>query len=75
MLARGARVSVTAEGSSSVLLEERAFLPRETARPLSADLSSLAGKRVTLRLMVEETHESAAPLVFEAPKIELRIEG
>jgi hypothetical protein len=73
MLARGARVSVTVEGSS-VLLEERAFLPRETARPLSVDLSSLAGKRVTLRLEVEETHEGETPLVFEAPKIELRVE-
>ncbi|MGZ5381500.1 MAG: hypothetical protein ACXWFQ_06535 [Thermoanaerobaculia bacterium] len=68
MLGRGARVSVTAEGSS-VVLEERAFLPRETARPLSVDLSSLAGKRVTLRLAAEETHEGATPLVFEAPQV------
>jgi hypothetical protein len=74
MLGRGARVSVTAEGSS-VLLEERAFLPRKEARPLSVDLSSLAGKRVTLRLAAEETHEGETPLVFEAPKIELRVEG
>ena len=73
MLARGARVSVTAEGSPASL-EERAFLPRETARPLSVDLSSLAGKRATLRLAAEETHEGATPLVFEAPKIELRVE-
>ncbi|HEX7615038.1 MAG TPA: hypothetical protein VF554_07130, partial [Thermoanaerobaculia bacterium] len=71
-LARGARVSVTAEGSPASL-EERAFLPRETARPLSVDLSSLAGRTVTLRLSAEETHEGATPLVFEAPKIELRI--
>jgi hypothetical protein len=67
-LGRGARVSVTAEGSS-VVLEERAFLPRETARPLSVDLSSLAGKRVTLRLAAEETHEGETPLVFEAPQV------
>jgi hypothetical protein len=65
---RGARVSVTAEGSS-VLLDERAFLPRETARPFSVDLSSLAGKRITLRLAAEETHEGASPLVFEAPRV------
>ena len=71
-LARGARVSVTAEGSPASL-EERAFLPRETARPLSVDLSSLAGRTVTLRLSAEETHEGTTPLVFEAPKIELRI--
>jgi len=74
MLARGARVSVTAEGSS-VTLDKRAFVPRETARPLSVDLSSLAGKRVTLRLAAEETPEGAMPLVFEAPKIELRVDG
>jgi hypothetical protein len=73
-LGRGARVSVTA-GGLPVLLEERAFLPREEARPLSVDLSSLAGKRITLRLFAEETHEGETPLVFEAPKIELRVDG
>jgi hypothetical protein len=72
-LGRGARVSVTAEGSSSVLLDERAFLPRETARPLSVDLSSLAGQRVTLRLAAEETQEGATPLVFKAPRILLAL--
>jgi hypothetical protein len=73
-LGRGACVSVTA-GGLPVLLEERAFLPREEARPLSVDLSSLAGKRITLRLFAEETHEGETPLVFEAPKIELRVDG
>ena len=73
MLARAARVSVAAEGSPASL-EERVFLPRETARPLSVDLSTLAGKRITLRLMAEETQEGATPLIFEAPKIELRVE-
>jgi hypothetical protein len=73
MFGRGARVSVTAEGL--VFLEERAFLPRETARPLSIDLLALAGKRITLRLAAEETHEGETPLIFEAPKIELRVGG
>jgi hypothetical protein len=73
-LGRGAHVSVTAEDSPASL-EERVFLPRETARPLSVDLSSLAGKRVTLRLAAEETPGGATPLVFEAPKIELRVDG
>jgi hypothetical protein len=73
MLGRGVRVSVTAEGSSA-FLEERAFLPREAARPLSVDLSSLAGKRITLRLYAEETHEGETPLVFGAPKVEIRAE-
>ena len=72
-LARGARVSVTAEGSS-VFLEERTFLPRETARPLSVDLSSLAGRRITLRLAAEETHEGETPLVFEAPRVLLTLD-
>jgi hypothetical protein len=70
-LGRGARVSVTAEGSP-VVLEERAFLPRDTARPLSVDLSSLAGKRITLRLEAEEA-AGGGPLILEAPKIELRL--
>ena len=74
MLGRGVRVSVTAEGSSA-FLEERAFLPRETARPLSIDLLALAGKRITLCLAAEETHEGETPLIFEAPKIELRVGG
>jgi hypothetical protein len=74
LLGRAARVSVVAEGSSA-LLDERMFLPRETARPLSVDLSSLAGKRITLRLAAEETQPGATPLIFEAPKIEIRAEN
>ncbi len=73
-LGRGARVSVTAEGSPPVLLDARAFLPRDTAWPLSLDLSSLAGKSLTLHLAGEETQSGATPLIFEAPKIELRTE-
>jgi hypothetical protein len=72
-LARGARVSVTMEGSP-VFLEELTFLPSETARPLSVDLSSLAGKRITLRLFGEETHEGDSPLVFEAPRVVLALD-
>ena len=65
---RGARVSITAEGSS-VLLDERAFLFRETASALSLDLSPLAGKKITLRLTSEGAPEGATPLVFEAPRV------
>ncbi len=71
---RGARVSLTAEGSP-VSLDERAFVPREKAKRLSVDLSTLAGKRITLHLAGEETQEGATPLVFEAPKIQLRVGG
>jgi hypothetical protein len=73
-LGRGAHVSVTAEGSQ-VVLDARAFLPRETTRLLSLDLSQLAGRSVTLRLAAEESQEGATPLILEAPKIELRIGG
>lgn len=65
---RAARVSVTAE-DSSVLLEGRASVSREAAQPLSVDLSSLAGKRVTLRLAAEKSQAGATPLVFEAPRV------
>jgi hypothetical protein len=67
-LGRAARVSIAAEGSS-VLVEERAFLPRDTAHSLSVDLSSLAGKKITLRLAAEETQAGAIPLIFEAPRV------
>jgi hypothetical protein len=73
-LGRGARVLVTAE-ASSVFLDERAFVPRELARHLSVDLSSLAGKSITLRFAAEEAPESGTPLIFEAPKIDVRVEG
>jgi hypothetical protein len=72
-LGRGARVSVTAE-RSTVVLDERTFLPRETAQPLSVDLSSLAGKHVTLRLATEETQEDGTPLVFEVPRVLLTLD-
>jgi hypothetical protein len=53
--------------------DERALLPDHgAARPLSIDLSSLAGKRVRLRLAAEKTTDDVVPLVFEAPKIEAR---
>ncbi len=69
---RAAHVSVTSE-ESPIRLDGRAFLSPGKAAPLSLDLSPLAGKKITLRLTAEETHEGKAPLVFEAPKIELRL--
>ena len=73
-VARGARVSVTAAGSTD-FSEARALLPHGAAQPLSIDLSPLAGKRITLRLSADDTHEGGTPLVFEAPKIEIRTEA
>ena len=70
---RAAHVSVMSE-ESPVRLDGRAFLSPGNPAPLSLDLSPLAGKRITLRLTAEETPDFAAPLVFEAPKIELRLD-
>ncbi len=67
-LGRGARVSVTEESASAVL-DERAFIPRDTSQPLSVDLSSRARKYVTLRIASEETQQGVAPLIFEAPRV------
>jgi hypothetical protein len=73
-LGRGAHVSVTPAGSS-LALDARAFVPAETTAPLEVDLSTWAGKRITVTLAADETHEAALPLIFEAPRIELRLGG
>jgi hypothetical protein len=65
MLARGARVAVAGEGA-----EARTLVPAGGREPLSLDLRPYAGRTVALRLTAEEA-EGGAPLVFEAPKIEL----
>ncbi|MGA7992304.1 MAG: hypothetical protein WCC53_12775 [Thermoanaerobaculia bacterium] len=67
MLARGARVAVMGEA-----VETRVLVPAGGRELLSLDLRAYAGKTVTLRLTAEEA-EGDAPLVFEAPKIELRL--
>ena len=66
MLARGARVSAAGRG------EARALVPRGSEEPLSLDLATYAGQTVTLTLSAEEA-AGGGPLVFEAPKIELRL--
>jgi hypothetical protein len=67
MLARGARVAVA--GTTD---EERALVPAGNRVPLSLDLRAYAGRTVTLRIQTEEAR-LGAPLVFEAPRIELRL--
>ncbi|MGA7992303.1 MAG: hypothetical protein WCC53_12770 [Thermoanaerobaculia bacterium] len=67
MLARGARVAVMGDAG-----ETRVLVPAGGRELLSLDLRAYAGKTVTLRLTAEEV-EGGAPLVFEAPKIELRL--
>lgn len=67
MLARGASVAVAGGGD-----EARVLVPAGGREPLSLDFRAYAGRTVTLRLTAEEA-ERGAPLVFEAPKIELRL--
>jgi hypothetical protein len=69
MLARGARVDVAGEDAGA-----RALVPAGGREPLRLDLEAFAGKTVTLRLTAEEA-EGGAPLVLEAPKIEIRAEA
>ncbi len=72
--ARARRARLGHGGGLVRLARERTFLPREETRPLSIDLSTLAGRNVTLRLEAEETHEGATPLVFEAPRVLLTLD-
>ncbi len=69
MLARGARVEVAGEPEGA-----RALVPAGGDEPLALDLRAFAGKTVTLRLSAEEA-EGGRPLVFSAPKIEIRAEA
>ena len=68
MLARGARVTVVGADPAKA----RTLVPASGRKPLSLDLAAYAGKTVTLRLAAEEA-EGGAPLVFEAPRVELAI--
>jgi hypothetical protein len=68
MLGRSARVSIAGEPATA-----RALVPAGGAEPLSLDLREFAGRTVTLRLTAEEA-DGGRPLVFEAPKIEIRTE-
>jgi hypothetical protein len=70
MLARGARVSVT--GDLVEPAEARALVPAGGKEPLSLDLRAYAGSTVTLKLMAEEA-AAGAPIVLEAPRIELTV--
>lgn len=65
--ARGARVTVAGETA-----EARTLVPAGGRAPLSLDLGPFAGRTVTLRLSTGEA-AAGAPLVFEAPKIELHL--
>jgi hypothetical protein len=69
MIARGARVSVAGAGEAD---EARALVPAGGDEPLSLDLRPFAGKTVTLRLTAEEA-AAGAPLILEAPRVELRL--
>jgi hypothetical protein len=67
MFARGARASV--EGAAS---EMRVLVPAGGRESLSLDLRPYAGRTAALKLVAEEA-KGRKPLIFEAPKIELRL--
>jgi len=67
MLARAARASVAGNAADA-----RVLVPAGGREPLALDLRAYAGRTVTLRLAAEEA-DGGAPLVLEAPKIELRL--
>ena len=70
MLARGARATLSDDTG-----EARVFVPAGGREPLSLDLLPFVGRSVTLRILAEEAGGGATPLIFEAPKIELRVDG
>ncbi|HEX5856209.1 MAG TPA: hypothetical protein VFZ57_11370 [Thermoanaerobaculia bacterium] len=72
--ARGAAVSA-AGGADGPTIASRVFLPRGEKRELELDLSRFAGRTVKLSLGAEETQGPGAPLLWEAPRIELALEG
>jgi hypothetical protein len=71
--ARGATVSASA-GTDGPTIASRAFLPRGENRELVLDLSQFAGSTVNLSLGAEETRTPGAPILWEAPRIELEVQ-
>lgn len=64
-LARGASVAIVGEGG-----EARILVPAGGRKSLSMNLNAFAGRGLTLRIAAEEA-TGGAPLVFEAPRVEL----
>ena len=71
--ARGAAVSASA-GADGPTIASRVFLPRGEKRELVLDLSRFAGRTVQLSLGAKETPTAGAPLLWEAPRIELNVQ-
>ena len=71
--ARGATVSASA-GAEGPTIASRVFLPRGEKRELMLDLSRFRGRTVQLSLGAEETPTAGAPLLWEAPRLELALE-
>jgi hypothetical protein len=71
--ARGAAVSAST-GPDGPTMASRVFLPRGEKRALVLDLFPLAGRTVKVSLGAEETQTPGAPLLWEAPRIELALE-
>ena len=71
--ARGAAVSASA-GPDVPTIASRVFLPRGEKRELALDLSRFAGRTVELSLGSDVTQTPGAPLLWEAPRIELNVQ-
>jgi hypothetical protein len=69
LLARGVRVTVVDSGEPA---GGRTLVPAGGRKPLALDLLAFAGRTVTLKLTAEEA-AGGAPMVLEAPKIELAV--
>jgi len=70
--ARGAAVSAFA-GPDGPTIASRVLLPRGLERELVLDLSRFEGRTVNVSLGAEETPTPGAPLLWEAPRIDLQI--
>ncbi|MFI5118812.1 MAG: phospholipid carrier-dependent glycosyltransferase [Thermoanaerobaculia bacterium] len=70
---RAVSVSVSI-GPNGPTIASRVLLPRGEERELVLDLSRFAGKTVRLSLYAEGTQAPGAPLLWDAPRIELNVQ-
>jgi hypothetical protein len=66
--------AVSASAGPDPAIAARVVLPGGEKRELALDLSRFAGRTVELSLSAEETQSPGAPLIWEAPRIELALE-
>ena len=59
--------------SKDVHLQEHVFLEKGARRSVSLDLARFAGQSIRLEIHSEDAKAPAAPLLFEAPRIEMQV--